>query len=61
MRHHGVADFPDPRTSIPSPLPQNGIVSNIQGAVLVFPDGGELQSPVFVRAAAACGFPLHNH
>lgn len=61
MRRHGVTDFPDPRTSIPSPLPANGVVSNIQGAVLVFPSGSEEQSPVFVRAAAACGFPLRNH
>lgn len=60
MRKHGVTDFPDPRTSIPSPLPANGMVSNIQGAVLVFTDGGELQAPVFVRAAGACGYPLHN-
>jgi hypothetical protein len=61
MRRHGVADFPDPRTSIPSPLPTAGIVSNIQGAVLVFPDSNELQTPVFLRAATACGYPLHNH
>lgn len=61
MRRHGVTDFPDPRTSIPSPLPVNGVVSDIQGAVLVFKNGSEEQSPVFVRAAAACGFPLHNH
>ena len=61
MRRHGVADFPDPRTSIPPTLPANGEVSNIQGAVLVFPNSAELQSPVFVRAAAACGFPLRNH
>ena len=61
MRRHGVTDFPDPRTSIPSPLPTGGIVSDIQGAVLVFPDSNELQTPVFLRAAAACGYPLHNH
>ena len=61
MRRHGVTDFPDPRTSIPSPLPANGMVSNIQGAVLVFIDSAELQTPAFIRAAAACGYPLHNH
>jgi hypothetical protein len=61
MRRHGVPDFPDPRTSIPADMPPNGLVSNIQGVVLVFPSSLEQQSPVFVRAAAACKFPLHNH
>lgn len=37
------------------------MISDINGVVFVFPDSSELQTPVFVRAAAACHFPLHNH
>jgi len=61
MRRHGVPDFPDPRTSIPARLPTNGLVSDIDGAVFVLPSTIDERSPAFVRAAAACKFPLHNH
>jgi hypothetical protein len=62
MRRHGVPQFPDPGTSVPSPLPPGtAIVSNIQGAIFVFPDTIDQASPTFTQAAAACGFPLHNH
>lgn len=64
MRRHGVPSFPDPRTSVPSnPFPPGtaGVISNIEGAIFVFPDTLNMQSPLFVRAAALCRFPLHNH
>jgi hypothetical protein len=64
MRRHGVADFPDPRTSVPSnPFPSGstGVISDIDGVILVFPDTIDTRSPMFTRAAAACRFPLHNH
>ena len=64
MRRHGVPSFPDPRTSVPSnPFPSggSGVISNIQGAIFVFPDTLNVQSPSFVHAAAVCKFPLHNH
>jgi hypothetical protein len=64
MRRHGVEDFPDPRTSIPSnPFGAGGagVISNIEGVILIFPSTIDEQSPVFTRAAAACAFPLHNH
>lgn len=64
MRRHGVTDFPDPRTSVPAHPFANGatgMVSDIQGVIFVFPSSIDQQSPVFARAAAACGFPLHNH
>jgi len=63
MRQHGITDFPDPRTSVPSnPFSGgNGEISDIDGAILVFPATIDTQSPLFTRAAAACGFPLHNH
>jgi len=65
MRRHGVPDFPDPRTSVPSnPFPAGstgGVISDIDGVILVFPATLDEQSPLFTRAAAACQFPLHNH
>jgi hypothetical protein len=64
MRRHGVSSFPDPLTQIPSdPFPKGGagIISDIDGAVFVFPSSIGVQSPQFVRAATACHFPLHNH
>ncbi len=63
MRKHGVSDFPDPRTSVPSkPFGSGyGVISDIEGVILVFPSTIDQQSPTFTRAAAACTFPLHNH
>jgi hypothetical protein len=63
MRQHGVYDFPDPRTSVPSnPFGSgSGVISDIEGVILVFGSTLDEQSPVFTRAAAACTFPLHNH
>jgi hypothetical protein len=63
MRAHSISDFPDPRTSAaPNPF-ASGIreLSDIEGVILLFPSSINEQSPVFTRAAAACGFPLHNH
>jgi hypothetical protein len=64
MRQHGVYDFPDPRTSVPSnPFGSGGagVISDIEGVILIFPSTINQQSPVFTRAAATCAFPLHNH
>ncbi len=63
MRAHGVSNFPDPRTSVPSnPFGSGGgVISDIEGVILVFPSTIGRQSPAFTRAAAACAFPLHNH
>ena len=63
MRQHGISQFPDPRTSVPSNPFQggNGVISDIEGVILVFPSTIDEQSPTFTQAAAACTFPLHNH
>ncbi|HTW98934.1 MAG TPA: hypothetical protein VMD59_09165 [Acidimicrobiales bacterium] len=61
MRAHGIADFPDPRTSVPPLSPGIGVISDIDGVILVFPHSIDEQSPQFLRAAAACNFSLHNH
>ena len=63
MRRHGISDFPEPRTSLPphALAGTGGVISDIDGVILVFPSTIDEQSPAFVRAAAACKFPLHNH
>jgi hypothetical protein len=65
MRGHGVPDFPEPRTTLPSdPLAAmggNGVISDIDGVILLFPSTIDEQSPLFTRAAATCKFALHNH
>jgi len=65
MRRHGVSGFPEPRTSVPSNIPAalggRGVISNIDGVILVVPGTIDEGSPLFARAAAACAFPLHNH
>lgn len=62
MRRHGISDFPEPRASLPSDTAGFvGVISDIDGVILVFPSTVDERSPEFVRAAAACGFSLHNH
>jgi hypothetical protein len=65
MRRHGISDFPDPRTTVP-PNPRvalggSGVISDIEGVILIFPGTIDQQSPAFTHAAAMCAFPLHNH
>ena len=66
MRRRGVSDFPDPRITVPSnPRAalggRGGVISDIEGVILVFPGTIDQQSPTFTHAAAVCAFPLHNH
>ncbi len=66
MRSQGVPNFPDPKTSAPS-NPRvalgggGGVISDIEGVILVFPGTINQQSPAFTHASAVCAFPLHNH
>jgi hypothetical protein len=61
MRQHGISDFPDPRTSIPSDRRGIGEIAEHDRVILIFPPGFDEQSPAFTRAAAACSFQLTNH
>ncbi len=61
MRRHGIADFPDPRTSLPHFSAGMGDIADRDGVILVFPPGFDEQSSQFTQAAAVCGFKLTNH
>jgi hypothetical protein len=62
MRRRGIFNFPDPQTTVPSHPPTGGgEISDRDGVILVFPHTIDMQSPLFARAAAACGFQLTNH
>ena len=62
MRRHGIAGFPDPTTSVPSKLGGvGGVVSDRDGVILLLPTTLDMQSPLFLHAAASCRFQLTNH
>jgi hypothetical protein len=61
MRGHGISDFPDPTTSMPSSMAGVQYLSDRDGVILIFARGFDDQLPAFTRAAAACGFKLTNH
>jgi len=65
MRQHGVPQFPDPTTTIPSNPAVAGIteITNFDNAVLLFPATMNMQAPAYRQALAACGAPplgLHH-
>jgi hypothetical protein len=55
MRQHGVPQFPDPTTTRPSFAAGIREITDYDGAYLAFPAALDMQSPVYKRAAAACG------
>jgi hypothetical protein len=57
MRQHGVRQFPDPRTSVPSNLAGIDEITDFDGAILLFPATLNLQAPAYKQALAACGAP----
>jgi hypothetical protein len=59
MRRHGISQFPDPRTSVPSdPLSLGvGEISDFDGAILLFPQSLNMQAPAYRQALTACGAP----
>jgi hypothetical protein len=62
MHRHGVAAWPEPRASVPHPLPAGvNVVTDYMGVILLFPSTLDLSSPAVEHAASLCGFALHNH
>jgi hypothetical protein len=57
MRQHGVPQFPDPRTSVPSNPSGVREITDFDGAILLFPATIDLQAPAYRQALTACGAP----
>jgi hypothetical protein len=57
MRQHGVPQFPDPRTTVPSSPAGITEITDFDGAVLLFPSSINLQAPAYRQALTACGAP----
>jgi hypothetical protein len=59
MRQHGVPQFPDPQTSIPSNPAAAGIreITDFDDAILLFPATINMQAPAYRQALTACGAP----
>jgi hypothetical protein len=57
MRQHGVPQFPDPQTSVPTTPGGFREITDFDGAILVFPSTINLQSPAYKQALAACDAP----
>ncbi len=63
MREHGISQFPDPRTSVPSNPVGYQEITDFDGAILLFPSTINLQSPAYRQDLEACGSPplgLHH-
>jgi hypothetical protein len=57
MRQHGVPQFPDPRTSVPSNPAGTQEIADFDGVILLFPTTMDLQAPVYKHALTVCGAP----
>jgi hypothetical protein len=57
MRAHGVPQFPDPRTTVPSNPAGVAEITDFDDAVLLFPATIDMQSPAYRQALTACGAP----
>ncbi len=59
MRQHGIPQFPDPQTSVPSNPTAGGagVITDFDGVILVFPGTINLQAPAYKQALTACGAP----
>ena len=57
MRGHGVPQFPDPRTSVPSNPAGYQEITDFDGVILLFPVSMDLQAPAYKHALTACGAP----
>jgi hypothetical protein len=59
MRGHGVHQFPDPYDTRPSNITPGkySVITDFDGAFLLFPRAMNLQAPAYRQALAACGAP----
>jgi hypothetical protein len=59
MREHGIHQFPDPNYTRPSNITPGkySVITDYDGAFLLFPRNMDLQAPAYRRALGACGAP----
>jgi hypothetical protein len=57
MRQHGVAQFPDPQTTVPSNPAGIREITDFDGAILLFPGTIDMEAPAYRQALTACGAP----
>jgi hypothetical protein len=57
MRQHGVPQFPDPQTTVPSKPAGIAEITDFDGAILLFPATMNMQAPAYRQALTACGAP----
>jgi hypothetical protein len=59
MRAHGISDFPDPRASMPANIDRGAyqVITDFDGAILLFPVALNMQAPAYREALTACGAP----
>jgi hypothetical protein len=58
MRRHGISEFPDPGSSIPSNKTGIRVITDMHGVILAFPFSLDLWSAAFAQAEAACNFAM---
>jgi hypothetical protein len=59
MRGHGMHQFPDPDYTRPSNITSGkySVITDFDGAFLLFPRAMNLQAPAYRQALTACGAP----
>jgi hypothetical protein len=59
MRAHGISEFPDPRPSMPAHIDPGAyqVITDYDGAILLFPVTLGIGSPAYREALTACGAP----
>ena len=58
MRRHGISEFPDPSSSVPSNMAGIRVVTDMHGVILAFPFTLDMWSAAFAQAEAACNFGM---
>jgi len=58
MRRHGIPEFPDPGSSIPSHKAGIRVITDMHGVILALPFSLDLWSAAFAQAEVACNFAM---
>ena len=58
MRRHGISEFPDPSSVLPSNNSGIRVVTDMHGVILAFPFTLDMWSAAFAQAEAVCHFGM---